>query len=999
MPPLPMPHRVSFLASTMVLPASIEHLALLPAKLFAAAIFDHLIRHPVVSVGDFEDERLTDEQGRLLDARSPGIEESIDWFFRISRRHEVLWIDVSLDLARPHPLRLRARKPAGPIEEWTATAPAPLSDQLAEVLDLWLEARRLPRAGSLARFDVDEVLDATARLDRALVAGRAGPVAEELLAPPPRLAAPFLRALADLAPWDAGWDDRLLAIDPRHPVSRARRGDPTVIDEAPMYARPYLAIADLRHQGIAASLAPADPIACHGYALQLAAVGRIEEAFRWCDRATIADPGYDPAHLECVRLQRLTQRPGQAAAEASFRCKDVLARAADEATCAEARTVEAAVQADLARNLDFHRGDPGGVVTRLGRAGVRSPDDAWMLIDALIAIGREELARVAAHHHHRVLGDGKARLAAARAELLGGSVDLALEHLQIVQRRRPQSRLEPEINRILRLACCRGADQWDGAIARLLERDARRARRAARDLADFVPGLDGPAVRRALGERRRWPVDPHWLVALSERLPRLGPAGPAIDERLAPPGEPDLAAADLLAQDWWAVLPPPNKDREGHAAAALYALGVALARYLAATSGPPTPIAGAYRHVATEALHLVRRARYHLEDDAERALLELVEGCATRIDPADEWLLDTWLLRVEHALDLDTEYGTHLPGLVARLPRVAGLLRGDERIGWELRLADDLAAAGEHDAAAVLRERCARATEAGAIEELGGEMPPLAAAIRAHGDPRLAGAALLREQRHTDAVVALRYAAPGFASADDWRLLAAAAWYAGDSATTALATDKLLEAGAPASPHTLDGLATALYRSGQWARAEKVARRLLDLSGGDATYRSRALHAMARALAGQGSFGDAARLAAEAARTNPHPEAAAEFAETLRLSQAREAPPFDRSPETSVERRAWDALAAGDHAGAERFATGGASWGLQRALLSASELRAERDAQVPVTGKALELAQVILGRSTGATDPDACACRIRAMRLRESAFIQIDPPPPLVTPG
>jgi hypothetical protein len=962
---------VSFLAATMTLPAQLEHLALLPAKLFAAIVFDHLVRHPVVSVGDFDDERLTDEQDRLLDARNPVVEESIDWFFRISRRHEVLWLDLSLDLDRPHPLRLRTRRPAGPIEEWTASGRAPLSDQLAEVLDLWLEARRLPRAGPLDRFDVDEVIDATLRIDRALVASRTGPVPEALLAAPPRLGVPFLRALADLATFDGSWEQRILTLAPGHAVARARRGDPTVIDDAPMYARPYRAIGDLRHQGVAASLAPADPVACHGYALQLAAVGRVEEAFRWCDRATIAEPSYDPAHLECVRLMRRMQRPGQAYAEAGFRCKDVLERADDAETRTAAQQLQAAVHADLAKNDDFHRGEPARAIERLMRAGVRSPDDAWMLIDALIAVGHEELARVAAHHHHRVLGDGKARLAAARAELLGGDAAAALEHLQIVQRRRPQSRLEPEINRILRLAACRHAPEWDAVIAHLLERDPERARRAARDLADFVPGMDLPSVNRALGDRRAWPVDPHWLIALSERLPKLGAAGPALDERLAPPAEPTLAAADLLAQDWWAILPPPNKDRDAHAAAALYALGVALARYLAAASGAPTPTAGAYRHVATEALHLVRRARYHLDDDAERALLELLEGCASRLDPRDEWLFDTWLLRVEHALDLDTEYGAHLPGLVARLPRVAGLLRGDERIGWELRLAEDLRAAGEHDAAGVLLERCARATEAGAIVELAAPRTPLAEAIRGHGDPRLAAAALMREQRHADAVIALRYAMPTFATVEDWRLLAAAAWYAGDAATTALATEQLLAAGAPASPHTLDGLATALYRSGQWAKCEAVARQLLDISGGDATYRSRALHAMARGLAGQGSFGDAARLASEAARLNPHAEAAAEFAETLRLCQAHERPTYDQRGEKGA-------------------------WARVRLELADSERRGDQEAQVPVAGRALEMAQSVLDRTAGTTDSDACAARIRALRLRESAFIQIDPPPPLV---
>src|SRR5205085_9214607 len=129
----------------------------------------------------------------------------------------------------------------------------------------------------------------------------------------------------------------------------------------------------------------------------------------------------------------------------------------------------------------------------------------------------------------------------------------------------------------------------------------------------------------------------------------------------------------------WTVVPPPNKDRDVHAAAALYALGVALARYLAATTQPPSPIAGAWRHVATEALHLVRRARFQIGDDAVRALLELIE----KVAGVDDWLLDLWLARVSQALDLENEYGGYLPSMVANLPRVSQVLRTADRAGWE----------------------------------------------------------------------------------------------------------------------------------------------------------------------------------------------------------------------------------------------------------------------------------------------------------------------------
>ena len=45
--------------------------------------------------------------------------------------------------------------------------------------------------------------------------------------------------------------------------------------------------------------------------------------------------------------------------------------------------------------------------------------------------------------------------------------------------------------------------------------------------------------------------------------------------------------------------------------------------------------------------------------------------------------------------------------------------------------------------------------------------------------------------------------------------------------------------------------------------------------------------------------------------------------------------------------------------------------------------------------RALDAALEILARSAGATQPDAVLARIRALRIRDNAFIQIDPPPPL----
>jgi tetratricopeptide (TPR) repeat protein len=1223
MPPQPYPYRASFLATAMVLPPSLEHLALLAAKLLGAVVFDHLIRHPVLTVGDFDDERLTDDDNKLLDARHPDIEDTIDWFFRVNRRDEVLWLDLSLDPDRPAPVRLRARRPRrdAPIDDFTAGPNEMLSAQIAECIDHWLASRRLASAGPVTPFTLADLRDAIGRLDRVLLAVRAADdpaaprIAPDLLAAPPRLAVAFYRAVGDMSALPAReLDLAILRIEPDHPVAGrneylhrlrheqgSRRAVLPIVDDAPMYGKPHLSVwgdefaADrtdegmgLRHQGIAATLLPANPYACHNYSLQLSDVFRREESYRWSDRATIGSPAFDNAHLDCVRRLRQVGRPGQAFAEAQYRCNDILERWGqgrvspfdwpakyhagmllafvhhDVGRLDEAIRIAEDALADLedpdgghesfawaVRRIEdwrtdptvlaqayawegYHRGDPGRTVAGFAKSSVDDADDVAMLLDALVALGREDLARVAFHQAWGadgtgIIGDGKARLAGARLEILLGDAGAALEHLQTVQLRRGQSRLEAEINRVLRLASVRPATDWDIAIARRLEQGALQlARMAARDLADFVPGLDTPTVARALGPRRAFDVAPAWIDALRAALPALGGHHRTVDERLALPAESSLVAADRLGREWWTALVPPAKDRDAHAATAVYALGVALARYLALASGAPTPLSGAYRHVATEALHLVRRARYQLDDRAARGLLELVEHCAEHL-PGDTWLIDTWLLRIERALDLDTEHGSYLPTLTIALPRVQSLLRGDERIGWELRMAFDLREdRSQHEAAAYLLERCQRAMETGAAAVVWSDIAATSlSAERAldvhwlaavanpyHGGPwlnlaraqlllnrvddafesltrgfapagpewrreqlhtisaawpaaigvpfafdaaqtqgmaalqrgdldgavrclrwcealdpentvikrnlgivlaklgrvheavramaghdkveaaRFVGHAALEAKRHAAAVLAYRTAALRSASADDWRLLAVAAWYAEDDSTAAIAYRRMYEAGGVVEAQGLHAYATALYNTGQWAACEIVARQLVDLAT-DATYRACGLHALARALCGLGRFGEAVVVARDAVKLNPLPENAAELADTVRWAEAGVVPPFEASREESAERRAFDALAVGNVALPEELAAQGNSWGLFRAALAATELRSDADNHVPVPARALEAALMVLDRSAGNTLPDAVLCRLRALRIRENAFIQIDPPPPL----
>ncbi|MCE9578271.1 MAG: hypothetical protein K8W52_34410 [Deltaproteobacteria bacterium] len=1202
----------------MHVPAAAAHLALLYAKVIAAAVFDHLLRHPTVTVADFDDERLSDLEDRLLDARHPEIEDTIDWYFRVARRHEVLWLDIGLEPQRLQAVRLRSRRPTGPIEEWVAPAAVDLGASIGAVLGQWLESRRMAPVGPLASFALTDLHVAVAQLDRALVEQRGGaaPLPSDTLVPPPRLAVPYLRALADLATLTpaetASLDDRILAIAPDHLVARRnqyltrlrqnagdRRAILALTEAAPMYGKPHLSVwgdefardrpeegMGLRHQGIASSLLPSNPYACHNYAVQLAELQRREEAYRWADRATIASPSFNNAHLDCVRRLRQVSRPGQAFAEAAYRCKDVLDRWAagqippydkaamhhaelllalvhfdvgrlDEAVAIAARAVGELGEGDggaetfgwarkrlqqwqqdpttLAQSYAWeghHRGDPGRVLAGFARGKIDDADDAAMMLDALSAVGREDLGLIAYDHFlgSGAVVDGKARLRGARLHVQLGDLDRALEDLLIATLRRSQSRLEAEINRTLRLAVVRKPDEWSGALARLYDKGARRlARLAARDLADHVPGLDPALLERCLGARPAWTLDPAVLAALAAALPALGASADAIATRLALPalaaGDDPLAAADVLAQEWWTVLVPPNKDRDAHAAGALYALGIAVGHYLALASGEATPVAGAYRHIATEALHLVRRARYQIDDAGAKAILAVIEACRATPD----WLLDPWVLRIERALDLDNEHGSHLAALIDGLPRVRGLLRGDERIGWELRLAWDLAAdPSQAEPASAIFERCQRALEAGAaaaawsqlartapadealdvhwfaaIANAGARVEPwvdlgralfargrhvegfdaicrglvvpgtearkaalaalaphwpaalnvpfafddaqaagLAAlasgdlaratrcmrwceaydpknpvikknlaivharagalhdAIRAAAgfdriDPaRAVGGALLEGQHHAQALAALRYASVRFAGADDWRMLAVAAWYARDDEQVAAAYQKMIAAGGHADAATLHAYGAALVGCGQWMAGEQIARELIG-SGADDTLRAAGLEVLARALAGQGRFAEGAAAAAEAVRISPVPEHRAAYGATAEQVASGRVPPVPPLHELTVERQAWDALAAGDMATPEALAVAGNSWGLFRAALTAAEFRAPADNASPVPPRALAAATMVLERTVGNRLPDAVLCRLRALRIRENAFIQIDPPPPV----
>jgi len=275
----------------------------------------------------------------------------------------------------------------------------------------------------------------------------------------------------------------------------------------------------------------------------------------------------------------------------------------------------------------------------------------------------------------------------------------------------------------------------------------------------------------------------------------------------------------------------------------------------------------------------------------------------------------------------------------------------------------------------------------------GHEAIRILAAHERNDAPRLIGRVLCDAGRFVDAIPILRYAARRFRTAEDWALLASAAHRADNDAVAVEAGRRAVEFGSN-DPDVLMSLATGLYRIGDFVECEKIAQQLISTRNLHRDMRIVALHAMARALAGQGRHVDAHPYAKEAARLGPNGELAADLIETMDRIVAQQTPPVRPSPELSVDRRAFAELEAGNF-DALTAAITSPSWGITRAALAACEFRKLDESGIPVSPRALEAAIAVLARTTGATNPDATLARLRALRIRDNAFIQIDPPPPL----
>lgn len=780
----PLPLRVTLLPGRLQLPPGWERFEQPVALLVFTAVFEHLVRHPRISLTDPDDFRITDPEGALLGPDHPRIANVKAYELFENRRDELLRIDLGFHAPGQTSVRLSAERFGAPQpEEHAAIAGARLSDAISSAISQWLSARGLgPSPRPIDAFSDEQLLGLAQQLLHLIELRAQSPQAPPQVPMPPFARVPFLRAAAislgvHLSP-------TVLQLEPDNPwalrddhIARAHSPEGAPRDElrrivalAPGWGKPYGLMwgkgvpepERVEWASINATLLPANPIALSGYAQALRDNGRRPEALRGFQRASQLAPdhlGFMHSAMETLRemgrpgtmywdavarlgyVQDLLDQQRYGGAEPDLcMCRLDLSNAffdigrLDEAIRVRGAALQRVWNPDswprMTKILEtwksdatafahaygregYFRGDYGRAVEGSAKGVIDDYDQLIVLVESLLAIGEPRLALLAFAQSSR-RGPAKnvgAQLAGAHAMLANGALAPAATILAQACLRAPQHRYELGVARLLRLGAAFDASDWGVAIAPMLEAGARTvARLVARDAADFVPGADhDPTIQKALAGAAPIAFDPRWLDALRQAL------GAAIVDPVdrffeaASPGG-DLASADSLVARWTELAPLPAQgasadEARTYGSRVLHTLASALTRYLALTTQRPSPIAGALRTIALEALSAMHDRPVRYSDPHVRALLLALEP----VMGLEPWLVDTWLHRVQRALDLETSRGAHLAHLVEGLPRTASMLRGDERVALELRSARAASAAGDRARALPLWERSVRA--------------------------------------------------------------------------------------------------------------------------------------------------------------------------------------------------------------------------------------------------------------------------------------------------
>ena len=480
--------------------------------------------------------------------------------------------------------------------------------------------------------------------------------------------------------------------------------------------------------GIAALCRPAQLDVIERVADHLRDDGRADEALRLMERAMVLHHEESRAHISLLDLHRATDRVGAWLAQAhrsgrvhgcpmdphlpwypdqiqiDLHVADALMNCGrlDEAIALRANRLEgregtwprhARILASWRKDPrfvawcyareGFFRGDPARAVEGFGRIEPDDSLDLAIFLDSLVAMGREEDVLLAWAQFGLGRGfDGPcARLAAACCLMFAGEWRRGLEEMWRVQLTEPGRDEHPAFARCGLLMSVMPIEVAETALAERMAAGASTlARRMARDVADFVPAAaKSSIVQRALGLTGRAStveLDPNALA----RFPIDDVGRKAIDAVFAEAsrdGDP-LANADRIVNGWFDAVfeqAASETDAATLANAGAYAAAQALSRYLAITTRAPTPIAGALRTVAGEALALVARYRTALSDRAVQAVLGTIEPLLRR---TDRWIGSAWLATVERCCGIDERAAGDVPGFVRDYATVAARILGPE---------------------------------------------------------------------------------------------------------------------------------------------------------------------------------------------------------------------------------------------------------------------------------------------------------------------------------
>lgn len=339
----------------------------------------------------------------------------------------------------------------------------------------------------------------------------------------------------------------------------------------------------------------------------------------------------------------------------------------------------------------YFRGDPARTVEGFGRIQPADDVDVAALLDALVATGREDEVTLA----WAEFGLGRdntgpvARLAAARALLSAGEWRRGMEEMWRVELGEPGRDEHVAIARCGQLLSCAPIDVAEAALGERVAIGATSiARRMARDIADFIPGAaKSSVVTRALGQGKTMAtieVDPSTFGGFSPDT-RSKKAIDKFFDGITVKRDPEkdiddarlVQQADQLVSRWLETTyaEAGEDDVRALAQAATYMAAHSLARYLAATTMPATPITGALRTIAAESLALVRTHRESVTDRDARALLRMVEPLLRRVD---RWIGSAWLGTVERSLGIDERAAGDVAGFARDQATIAARVLGPE---------------------------------------------------------------------------------------------------------------------------------------------------------------------------------------------------------------------------------------------------------------------------------------------------------------------------------